>query len=134
MAVQGFNGHFELTAHDMSPYLDTITFQRGNDVIDITTFGQTAHVFAAALMNGKITLAGLWDVTAVVGSQTLLSPLVGNLVGTTFIYGPAGSTTGKVKYSGTIILDDYTESVPVADIVKFTASLQISGAVTVGVF
>lgn len=135
MAVLNANmASFQLTANEIGPYLDTITFTRNNDVVDVTTFGNTGHKYTATLTDGGISIAGVWDKTATVGSYTVLVALVGDLDGAAFIYGPEGSTSGKIKYSGTAILESYAESAPVADIVRVTASFKISGAVTVGTF
>lgn len=123
-----------LNALDISTNTNSITFERDNDTHDTTTFGATSHTYIAGLIDGKMTLAGFWDKTASTGSQKVFTALVGDSDGAAFVYGPEGSTTGNVKYSGTIILESYTESAPVADVITFTASLKISGAVTVGTY
>lgn len=123
------------TLRNISPYLNTVGFSRQNDTHDTTTFTKTGHTFVGGLTNGKITLNGLWDKTASTGSQTVLNSLLG--LGTTTVgweYGPEGNSSGKVKYSGEAVLESYDESAPVADLVSFTAVLQISGAVTTGTF
>lgn len=128
------NASFQITANEIGPYCNSIEFTRQNDVVDVTTFGNTGHKYTATLTDGGINIAGVWDKTATVGSYTVLSAQVGDLDGAAFIYGPEGSATGKVKYSGTAILDTYAESAPVADVVRFTATFKISGAVTIATF
>lgn len=123
------------TVRNVSPSCNSVGFARQNDTHDNTTFGATGHTFIAGLTNGKITLNGLWDKTADVGSQTVFNSLLGQ--GTTTVgweYGPEGNSSGKVKYSGECVLESYEESAPVADLVSFTAVLQISGGVTTGTF
>jgi uncharacterized protein (UPF0333 family) len=51
-----------------------------------------------------------------------------------FIFGPAGNTTGNVKYSGTAILDKLNITAPVKNVIRFSAHLKPSGAITVGTF
>lgn len=128
------NASFQIATNEIGPYCNSITFSRQNDVVDVSTFGNTGHKYTATLTDGAIDIAGVWDKTAVVGSYTVLSAQVGALTGAAFIYGPEGSATGKVKYSGTIIMDTYAESAPVADVVRFTATFKISGAVTIATF
>lgn len=123
-----------IATHDISPYVNSVEFERDNDVLDSTCYGSGAHTFVGGLVTGKITVQGLWDKTATVGSQTVFAALVGVSSTTAFIWGPESTTTGNVKYSGTFVLESYAESSPVADLVSYTATLQISGAVTVGVF
>lgn len=135
MAIVNANlASFQVVTNEIGPYCDSITFTRQNDTPDVTTFGNTGHKYTATLTDGSIALAGVWDKTATVGSYTVLSVLVGDLDGAAFIYGPEGSATGKVKYSGTMILESYAESAAVADVVRFTATAKISGAVTIGAF
>jgi predicted secreted protein len=106
-----------------------------NDQHDTTTYGQTGHTFVAGLTNATIDLAGFWDDTASTGSATVLDSLVG-LLSTTVAWewGPEGNGSGDVKYSGEAILVNVNHSAPVADLVTFTAQLQVSGAVTKGTF
>lgn len=130
----GKNASISLGANDISPYCSGITFERDNDTHDITTYGNTAHKYLAGLVDGKMTVTGFWDKTATVGSDTVISPLVGDSDGVAFIYGPEGTTTGNVKYSGTVILESYSQSAPVAEMVTFTAQFKLSGTVTVGTF
>jgi hypothetical protein len=114
--------------------LTSIQFEQDNDIHDTTTFGSTAHSFIGGLTNGKITIQGLWDKTATVGSKTVFQPKIGTSTPTAFVYGPEGNTTGNVKYTGTAVVESYTESTPVADLVTVNVVLQISGAVTAGVY
>lgn len=123
------------TLRNISPYVTLVAFEQDNDTHDTTTFGNEAHTFITGLTNGKIVVNGLWDATALVGTDTVFNGLVG-LDGTslTFNYGPQGNTAGQVKKSGECILVSYAESDPVADLVTFTATLQITGSVTKGTF
>jgi hypothetical protein len=118
----------------VSPYLTSVQFEQDNDTHDTTTFGSTGHTFIAGLTNGKITIQGLWDKTATVGSRTVFQAKIGVATPTAFVYGPEGTTTGNVKYTGTAVVESYTESAPVADLVTVNIVLQISGAVTGGVY
>lgn len=134
MPLHGKNLQITVGTHDISPYCTEVDLERDNDTHDTTTYGQTGHTFIAGLTNGKLTINGLWDKTASVGSFTVLSALVGVQAPTAFVYGPEGSTTGNIKISGTAVLESYAETAPVADLVKFTAVMQISGALTQGVY
>ena len=123
------------TLRNISPYITSSTFNQSNDTHDVTTYGDEAHEYVGGLTNGTINITGLYDITASVGSATVLDSLVG-LDGVTvgFEYGPNGNANGAVKYSGECILQDLAYSAPVADLVTFTCTLQISGAVTKGTF
>jgi hypothetical protein len=141
MATHGSVGYFAVEdsgasqLRNISPYLTAINPSRSNDTHDVTCFGATGHAFAVGLMNGTIGLAGFWDKTASVGSATVLDSLLG-LKGSTvgFEWGPEGNSNGNVKYSGEAVLVNFDVSEPVADMVSFSATLQISGAVAKGTF
>lgn len=133
MPTAGHVSSFTISAKDISPYLTSVTVERDNDTLDTSTFGTSGHTFTNGLTNGKITLNGLWDKTASVGSYTALKALVG-AGSAAFIWGPEGTTSGNVKITGNAVLESYTESSPVADLITFTASLQITGTVTDGVY
>ena len=49
-------------------------------------------------------------------------------------FGPAGDTSGNVKYSGDGFITGYTVSNPFADVVTWSASMQITGSITRGTF
>jgi hypothetical protein len=114
--------------------LDSVEFNQENDTHDNTTFGAEGHTFAGGLTNGTISLGGLWDKTASTGSHTVLQSLVGHEIPVGFEYGEEGNTVGMVKLSGECLLESYSQSSPVADLVKFQATLRISGSVTPGTF
>jgi hypothetical protein len=123
------------TLRDLSVNLTSVTLARQNVTHDSTGFGATGHAFVGGLTNGTIQIQGFWDDTASTGTATVLDSLLG--LGTTTIgweYGPEGNTAGDVKYSGECVLQSLDHSSPVADLVTFSATLQISGAVTKGTF
>lgn len=139
MSTHGMNTYFALddaggVLRDISVYTDNVDFPRSNDVHDDTTFGQTGHTFRGGLTDGQIGLGGLWDKTTDVGPGIVFPALLGHQAPEDFEYGPEGDTAGMVKRSGKYVLQDYQESSPVADLVRWTATLKISGAVTNGVF
>lgn len=123
------------TLRDISSQLTSISFSRSNDNHDTTTFGKEGHTFINGLTNGTITLEGFWDKTATTGSATVLDSLVGlDALTVGWEYGPEGSAAPGVKYSGECVLSSLDFSEPVADLVTFTCTLQISGDVTKGAF
>lgn len=141
MALHGKDTYFSLedsagtTLRNLSPYVNSVEYSRSNDTHDNTTFGAEGHTWQTGLTNGTITIAGFWDKTALVGSATVFDSLLDLDTPTlTFEYGPEGNTSGLVKYTGECILQDLSYSSPVADLVSFSATLQISGTTTKGTF
>lgn len=122
------------TLRDLSTYLTSCDVSRGNDTHDDTTFGKDGHTWRGGLTNGTITINGLYDKTATTGPDAVLKSLVGHEVPVAWEYGAEGDTAGLPKESGECVLSSYDTSAPVADLVSFSASFNISGPIVDGVF
>lgn len=132
--VHGKGGSFTLTdsgstIRDLSPYLTKVELPQDVDAAETTTFGATGKTYIPGLRNGTISLEGRFDATAV----GWLNGIVG-VDARAFVWGPAGTTTGFVKYSGSGFLTNLAQSGDLGDVVGMNATYQISGAPTVGVF
>jgi hypothetical protein len=141
MAIHGKDAYFALedsaasTLRSLGIYITNIDYGRSNDIHDTTTYGAEGHTFITGLTNGTIAVAGFWDDTASTGSATVLDSLVDlDAITLSYEYGPEGNGSGAVKYSGECVLQDLSYGNPVADLVTFTATLQLSGTQTKGTF
>ena len=85
--------------------------------------------FIVGLETATISISGLWDATVDGYMKGGTEP-----ASRSFIYGPAGSTGGNVKYTGEAIMTNYSISSPVGDVVTYSADLQVTGAVTRGTY
>ena len=108
---------------DISAYCDSVDFPMTMDTAEVTTFGDSSKEYLAGLKDATISISGSWDATA----DAILAALT---TAGTFEYGPAGSASGAVKYTGEAILTGYTVNAPVGDKVSFSAEFQVTGAVT----
>jgi|TARA_R110000824_G_scaffold124996_10_gene283877 hypothetical protein len=127
--VHGKSTDFEVddtggTSRSLSNVLTSVDFPETIDTAETTAFGSTSKSYIVGLRDATISVSGLWDAT-----------VDGYLIGTepatrTFIFGPAGSTGGNVKYTGECILTNYAVSNPVGDVVTFSLDLQVTGNVT----
>ncbi len=115
---------------DISAYVDSVGgIANTTDMLETTTFGATSKTFIGGLRNGDtITVSGKWDSTL----NTQMTALLGLSTSSTFEYSPAGTAASTPKVSGECFVTSYEVSSSVADLVTWTASLQISGAVTWG--
>ena len=114
------------SSRNLSNTLTDVGFPQTIDTAETTAFGASNKAYIVGLKDTTISISGLWDAT-----------VDGYLAGTepasrSFIYGPAGSTGGNVKYTGEAILTNYSVSNPVGDVVTYSADLQVTGAVTRG--
>jgi hypothetical protein len=131
--VHGSKSSFNINAKDISVYVDNVDFTNTFDMAETSTFGSTAKSYIGGLTDAVFAIAGKWDPTATTGPDAVLDPLIG-AAQSAFIYGPQGTTTGNVKYSGNAICTNYKVTSPIGGVVTFTADFQVSGAITRGVF
>lgn len=135
MAVHGSGTVFQLgtaasptVPADISTKGRSVSFPSSIETHEVTTFGATAKSYIPGLSDGTISFEGIWD-----------SVIDGHLLGierteVAFVYGAEGSAAGKVKKSGNCILTGYETGSDVNDVTTFSASFQITGPVTRGVF
>ena len=131
--VHGKSTDFELddtsgTSRSLANTLTSVDFPETIDTAETTAFGATSRSYIVGLRSATISVSGLWDAT-----------IDGYIIGTepasrSFIFGPAGSTGGNVKYTGEAILTNYSISNPVGDVVTYSIDLQVTGNVTRGTY
>lgn len=125
--VHGKDTFISLNGSDLSPFTDTSELGRTADVHDVTTYGKNSHVKVGGLLDGKGSMAGTYDNTAA-GPRDVIEPLIGQTV--TLIRRPEGTGTGRPQDSVSVVVAGYTETNPVADMVKWQAELELSDEVT----
>lgn len=116
------------TLRDISDACNSISFPREAEVVETTSFGSSDRTYIVGFKNQTISVEGSFDATY----DGYLAGILGQDATVSFEYGPESSTSTRVKYSGECILTSYETSAGVGDVVNFSASFQISGAVTRG--
>lgn len=122
------------TLRDLTTYIEDVTLNIEQDEAQLTCKGQTAETYVQAHTRSTIQISGKYDSTATTGPAVVLFGLYGDTGTCLFEFGPEGGTTNLDKYSGECFLTSYDISSPLADIVKFSATLRVSGAITKGVY
>lgn len=113
---------------DISAFTNSTTFNRSADSHEVTTYGRDSKVYAGGLKDATVTIEGFYD-TSVTGPRAILEPLLGET--TEFTFQPEGTGSGKPQNVCDAVVTAYNESSPVADMVTWTAELQVSGDVDV---
>ena len=129
--VHGKDTFISLDGDDLSSFTNTSELSREADSHDVTTYGKDAHVFQGGLKNGTASLAGIYDDTASTGPRGVVEPLVGTNV--TLIRQPEGVGAGKPQDSVDVLVMNYVETAPVADMVAWSCELQLSDDITTSV-
>jgi predicted secreted protein len=119
------------TLVDISTSCDNVSFPRTIDTGDTSAFGTSAKTYVVGLSDSKISVSGKFDATTDAQIAAVIAAIdAGTLASATFEYGPEGSTTGRVKYTGECLVTSYEISASVSDMVPFSLELQVTGAVT----
>lgn len=113
-----------LAAADLSAFVNSMDWNRSADEHDVTTYGQVAHIKQGGLLDGTCQIGGIYD-NSVSGPRRIIEPLLGTNVA--LIHRPEGTGAGKPQDTATVHVQSYNESSPVADMVTWTADLNISG-------
>jgi hypothetical protein len=123
------------TLRNIRIYLNSVTGLPGARALsESTAFGDQGTRWIPGLANQTFSIAGGFDTTATTGVTTVLNGLRTATDTATFEYGPEGSASGKVKYSGECWLTDFTVDAAVADRVPISATFQVDGVVTPGTY
>lgn len=132
----GKNSYFQLdnaagALVDISNVLSDIAWPRTVETGETTSFGQQAKTYIIGLSDSTVSCSGKFDATVDAHLLALIAALQAEtLASASVVYGPEGSTSGRIKYTAEAVVTKYEVSAPVGDVVTFSLELQISGAVT----
>ena len=117
------------TSRNISDTLNSISFPESTETAETTAFGKSSKTFIVGLESATISVSGLWDATVESYFKGGAEPATRS-----FIYGPAGSTSGFVKYTGECILTSYVANDSVSDVTTYSADFQVTDTVTRGTY
>lgn len=125
--VHGKNTYISLNGADLSAFTNTSDLTRTADKHDVTTYGKNSHVYQGGLGDGAASMGGIYDNTAT-GPRDIIEPLIGQNV--TLIRRTEGTGSGRPQDSVNVLVEEYVETNPVADMVTWSCKLQLSDEVT----
>lgn len=125
--VHGKSTFISLNAVDLSAFVTTSELGRTSDKHDVTTYGKNSHVYAGGLLDGAASMSGVYDNTAA-GPRDTIEPLIGTVV--TLIRRVEGTGSGRPQDSVQVLVEEYVETNPVADMVTWSCKMQCSDEVT----
>lgn len=127
--VHGSGTYVSLATFDISSFTDTCTGKYEANEHASTAYGDTGEQVAPGLKKTGYTIGGKY-INGASGPRTKIQALVGTKVA--FEYRAEGTGTTKPTETSTVHVKTYNQSSPVADIVRWTAELTVSGVVTYG--
>jgi len=119
------------TPTNLSSYIDDSGVPQSRAMLDVSVFGTAAKAYIAGLAGGDtISIKGPYDVALHGHLGSCLAAQDAGTASFSFLWGPGGSVSGQAKISGECLVAGYTPSGSVGGRAEWTASLQVTGAVT----
>jgi hypothetical protein len=136
----GYLGWFALdnaagSVTNLSSYVDDAGVPQSRAMLETSVMGTASKSFIAGLAGGDtITIKGPYDVALHSHLGSLLAAQDAGTASHSFIWGPGGSVSAQAKISGECLVASYAPTATVGGRAEWTASLQVTGAVTNGVW
>ena len=123
------------TRRDLSTFITEVRGLPGDRSLnEVTGLGDSGARFVPGIEDVSFALAGIFDDRATDGPDAVLGPLRAHPSPVRFEYGPRGTSTGAVRYSGSCWVASYRLRSRVGSRVEWAAALQVDGTVSRGVF
>ncbi len=122
--IHGKGSALSLGGSDLSAYSNSTEWGRKADSHDVTTYGKNSHVKQGGLLDGSVSVEGMYDSSLTVGPRAVINPKIGTVVA--FVWRPEGAGAGKPQDTVQVLVAGYTETSPVADYVKWKIELEMS--------
>lgn len=107
---------------DISDGVDNVDAGSTADTAETTGFGDSRKQYVVGHLDNPITLSGKFD-DGSNKSHAVLSGILGGTTPRTFEYYPAGTASGKPKYSGEVLCTSYNVVSPIGGAITFQATL-----------
>ena len=120
---------------NLSPYVDSFTLPATTDTAEVSTFGTNAKVMITTQTGGdQISMSGPYDAVVASHLDGLKKAHAAGSAASAFIWGPGGSVASEYRVAGSVFVSNFEVSSSVGGRVEYSASLQVTGAVTTGTF
>lgn len=122
--THGSDGKVSIAGTIITSYVDSVDFEYSQDSHDVTVFGKNAHDKLGGLYDGSATIGGVFDNTSgATGLQAVMTPGTTNVA---FVY-----WDGNLRRTVDVLKESFSLSAPVADMVRWTASLAFCSTVAI---
>ena len=129
--AHGKNVNVFINEYDFSTYFNDVSATSTVETSETSAFGSTAKEYIVGLVDGTVSLSGMFDGTAT-GTDVVFSAVLGSTTKQNVIVAPSGHSNG----ASAIVLEaddtSYEVSGAVADVVQTSAEFQSSDGVEHG--
>lgn len=115
-----------IDGNNISAFSDNTEENDETDVHDVTTYGNARKAYVAGLGDGTFSIGGTHD-NGATGPRTVLKAIKALGEPVPFQYRTEGTGTGLPEEQVDVIVKSYKQTAPVADMVKWTCELQMTG-------
>lgn len=124
------------TLRDISPYIISIGASLTRGLSEASGLGSTGRRWHPTLEEATFGLEVIWSDEALIGSDTVLGPLLQHVAAVAFDYGPEGKGTsnGDIKYYGNCWVRNYNMTTRVGNIVVATVEIIVDNGWTRGAY
>lgn len=112
---------------DISTFCTTSELKRGADKHDLTGYNVDDQVVDGGIRRHGFTAEGWYDTSVTAGPRAVFRPAVGTVI--PFIRRPEGTGSGKPQEAFSGLVEDYTETNPVNDFVRWKVTVTPSGPI-----
>lgn len=123
----GLNGYLTIAGTEVTAYMTDSDFSRLTDLVDSTTFGDTAHEYTATLAGASLTFNVVYE-TTLASLSAVLNTNFG--ISAAYVFGPTGNTAGEEKFTFNGFIESYGVRNTVAGIVTQPVTVKPTGAIT----
>lgn len=120
---------------NLSGFADNFQWPQTVAQLDVSVYGTAAKASIPSLTDGDtITISGPYDVTMHSHLTGLKAAQSAGSAAAGILWGPGGSVASQARVAGSVYVASYQLSTSVAGRAEFSASLQVTGAVSNGTF
>jgi hypothetical protein len=128
--ISGKDVFVSFLGYDLSADFTSVSFSEDGDHIDVTAADDDYHYYIPVRKDGTIDFEGFYTSP----DATVFGTVAVNAAGT-LIIGPAGTATGRPKYTwNRVVVASRSLDMPFDDGVTFSVSFQMSSEVEEGTF
>jgi len=131
--VAGKGYKVKIGSDEVTSYLTNVSQPLTKDALETTTMGDSARDYIEGLKGATISLSGRWDGAGATAIDAVLHTAYNGNSLVTFSLNPTGTATFSTSapgYTGSMLVTNYEHNAAFDGVVSFSATLQVSGAVT----
>ena len=119
----------------LSPYVDTFDWPQSVDTLDVSAFGTSSKAFIPGLIDGDtVAVSGPYDVTMFTHLTAVKAAQAAGSSTASLLWGPGGSVSGQAKVSAEVYVKSLSFKAGVGGRAEYSATMQVTGAVTNSTF